>query len=171
MSNYSPIIHLNYKIDKPYWRDIFWNNKDCGSWHHTCVSEYRRDLYWWRILIDRPRNFNTHLLQFTDPVASDLNIDGLDNYPRLNYYFANNELANHLDPDGMFAILINLEDTMPSIRIEQEEHPYECALVDVGNVMHGISAVPHQRLILKFCLRHPFEEIYQRLDNAGLIDR
>ena len=163
------IIHIDYNIDKKKYQDVFWNNKDSGSWHHTCVSEYRRDLYWWRILIDDKRNWNKHLLTYTDEVAKDLNIHGMDNYPRFNYYFPNHELPNHLDPDNMIAININLLDTIPSIRMEDTLHPYECALIDVGGISHGIKADTNPRLILKFCLRHSWEEVYERLDSKGLI--
>lgn len=163
------IVHIDYKINKEKFQDIFWNNKDYGSWHHTCVSAYRRDLYWWRILINQQNGLNTHLLEFTNEVAKDLNILGMDNYPRFNYYFPNHELPNHIDPDNMIAININLLGTIPMIRLENSLHAYECALVDVGGVMHGIAADPNPRLILKFCLRHSWNEVYERLDKRGLI--
>jgi len=163
------LIHIDYRIDKNRFCDVFWENKDCGSWHHTCVSEYRRDLYWWRILIDDKRNWNKHLLPYTNIVAADLNILGMDNYPRFNYYFPNHQLPHHVDPDNMVAININLLNTIPTIHIEHQPYEYECALIDVGGKMHGIEPDANPRLILKFCLRHPWEEVYERLDKIGLI--
>ena len=35
--------------------------------------------------------------------------------------------------------------------------------------MHGVEKDPNNRLILKFCLRHPWEEIYERLSDKNLI--
>lgn len=159
------LFHLDYEIDKKFWKDLFYEHANCGHWHHTCMI--RQELYWWQILI-RP-DHNSHLLKFTDEIAKDLNIHGMDNYPRLNYTYPNRYLPHHVDPDNMIAININLMETTPTIHIEHKPYPYECALIDVGGKMHGIEKEPNDRLILKFCLRHPWNEVYERLDKRGLI--
>lgn len=35
--------------------------------------------------------------------------------------------------------------------------------------MHGVEKDSNHRLILKFCLRHSYEEVYDRLNKFGLI--
>jgi len=163
------LVHIDYSIDKEKYQNIFWENVNDGCWHHSCVMGSRRELYWWRILIREKNNRNTHLLKFTDEIAKDLNIYGMDNYPRFNYYFPNRGLPPHNDPDNMVAININLFDTIPKIFVEDIEYPYECALINVGGKIHGFYPDPNYRLILKFCLRHPWDEVYERLDKFGLI--
>ena len=64
-------------------------------------------------------------------------------------------------PDG--------HDMIPIIHIDHEPYPYECAFIDVGHKMHGVEKDTNARLILKFCLRHPWQEVYDRLDKFGLI--
>ena len=110
-------------------------------------------------------------MKYTDLVANDLNIQGMDNYPRFNYYFPNHQLPHHVDPDNMISININLLDTVPIIHIEHEPYEYECALVDVGGKRHGIEPDPNPRLILKFCLRHSWDEVVDRLKEKNLIGK
>ena len=41
--------HLNYKIDKEYWRNIFYDNIQDGQWH-WCVPK-RKELFWYQLFI------------------------------------------------------------------------------------------------------------------------
>jgi hypothetical protein len=157
------LIHLDYNIDKPKWRDIFYDNIQRGQWHWSVPR--RQELFWYQLMIkdDSP------LKELTKEVEMDLNIYGMNNFPRFSYQFPNTLLQHHKDEDNMVSININLFDTVPVIHIEHEPYPYECAFIQVGQKMHGVEPDPNARLILKFCLRHPWEEVYDRLNKFGLI--
>ena len=157
------LIHLDYQIDKPKWRDIFYDNIQQGQWHWSVPR--RQELFWYQLMI----HDNNPIKELTKEVEMDLNIYGMNNFPRFSYQFPNTLLQHHKDEDNMVSININLLDTIPMIHIEHEPYPYECAFIQVGQKMHGVEKDPNNRLILKFCLRHPWEEVYDRLNNFGLI--
>ena len=71
--------------------------------------------------------------------------------------------------DGLKSININLLDTTPIIHLEHKPYPYEAIFVNVGNIEHGVEPDKNARLILKFCLRHPWKQVYDILDNRGLL--
>ena len=157
------IQHIDYSIDKKKYRDIFYENiNKYGQWHWLCPK--RQELFWYQMFVkdDHP------LKPMLSEVEHDLNIVSMNNYPRFSYQFPNTRLGHHQDEDNMVSININLFDTIPIIHIENEPYPYECALIDVGSLMHGVEPDVNHRLILKFCLRHPYEEVYERLDKFGL---
>lgn len=157
------LVHLDYEIDKPKWRDIFYENIQQGQWHHSVPR--RKELFWYQLFIN-----DTHpLKELTKEVEMDLNIYGMNNFPRFSYQFPNTLLQHHTDEDNMVSININLLDTVPIIHIDHEPHPYECALIQVGQKMHGVEKDTNHRLILKFCIRHPYDEVYERLNKFGLI--
>ena len=60
------MIHLNYKIDKPKWRNLFYENLKFGEWHWSVPK--KQDLYWYQIYItdDHP------LKEYTREVEQDL---------------------------------------------------------------------------------------------------
>lgn len=151
------MIHLNYKINKPKWRNLFYGNLKFGEWHWSVPK--KQDLCWYQIYIkdDHP------LKEYTREVEQDLNIEGMNNFPRFSYQFPNTRLKPHLDEDKMVSININLMDTTPMIYIENQSIPYEAAFIDVGKIRHGIEPDPNPRLILKFAIRHPWEEVFSRL--------
>ena len=93
----------------------------------------------------------------------------MNSYPRFSYQFPNTLLQHHKDEDEMVSININLLDTIPVIHLEHKPYPYQCALFDVGHVMHCLEPEPNPRLILKFCLRHPYEEVWERLNKFDLL--
>jgi len=160
-----PLIHLNYDIDKEKYRNLFYDNLDLGQWHW--LAPKRRDLFWYQLFIpdDSP------LKEKIQDVEMDLGIYGMNNFPRFSHQFANSRLEPHVDEDKMVTILINLmEKTEPTIHIESKPYKYQCAFVDVGHKVHAVEPDPNNRLILKFCLRHSYEEVYERLDRFGLID-
>ena len=157
------LVHLDYEIDKQKWRDIFYENIQQGQWHWTVPK--RQELFWYQLFIDD----NHPLKELTKDVEMDLNIYGMNSFPRFSYQFPNTILNHHKDEDNMVSININLLDTVPTIHIEHKPYPYECAFIQVGQKMHGVELDPNARLILKFCLRHPWEDVYDRLNKFGLI--
>ena len=157
------LYHLDYEIDKEKYRNLFYDNIQQGQWHWTVPQ--RQELYWYQLFL-KPGN---PLLEEVDKVAMDLNIHGMNNYPRYSYQFPNTKLPHHFDEDKMMSININLLDTTPIIHIEHEPYPYEAAFINVGNVSHGVEPDEKHRLILKFAIRHPWEEVYERLDKFGLL--
>ena len=158
------IKHINYKIDKKKYRDIFYDNiQKYGQWHWLCPK--RQELFWYQLFIK-----DSHPLKpLMEPVEKDLNIYGMNNYPRYSFQFANTRLGQHKDEDDMVSININLMETVPIIHIEDNPYPYECAYIKVGQHMHGVEPDVNNRLILKFCLRHSHEEVINRLSEANLL--
>lgn len=158
------LIHLDYKIDKARYRDMFYNNiQEHGQWHWR-VPE-RQELFWYQLFIPDDHPLKPSLYD----IENELGIYGMNNFPRFSYQFPNTKLGHHFDEDEMVSININLLDTVPIIHLEHKPHPYEAIFVDVGHVLHGVEPDPNPRLILKFCLRHPWDEVYERLDKWGLI--
>lgn len=157
--------HLKYQIDKVYWRNLFYNNinHDQGRWHDSAVES--QNLYWFQRFIQDDDPLKEESLK----VEKDLNIVGLNNFPRFSYQFRGSLLRHHVDEDNMVSININLFDTIPVIHLEHQPHSYECAFIDVGDIRHGVQPDTNDRLILKYCIRHPWKEVYDRLDAAGLI--
>ena len=134
-----------------------------GQWHWSVPK--RQELFWYQLFIkdDHP------LKPIVQDVERDLNIYGMNNFPRFSYQFPNTRLSHHMDEDQMVSININLLDTTPIIHLEHKPYPYQCAIFVVGHVMHGVEPDPNSRLILKFCLRHTYEEVKERLDKFDLI--
>ena len=157
------IRHVDYEIDKKKYRDMFYDNIQRGQWHWSVPK--RQELFWYQLMIPDGHDMKPLL----EGVERDLNIHGMNNFPRFSYQFPNTILPHHRDEDNMVSININLLDTTPTIHIEHEPHEYECALIDVGGRMHGVESDKNQRLILKFCLRHKWEEVIERLDMFGLL--
>ena len=155
--------HIDYDIDKKKYRDLFYDNVQMGQWHWSVPK--RQELFWYQLFIkdDHP------LKPIVQDVERDLNIFGMNNYPRFSYQFPNTRLSHHTDEDQMVSININLLDTTPIIHLEHKPYQYQCALFDVGHVMHGVEPDSNHRLILKFCLRHSYEEVKERLDKFDLI--
>jgi len=155
--------HIDYEIDKKKYRDIFYTNIQRGQWHWSVPK--RQELFWYQLMIPDGHDMKPLL----EDVERDLNIYGMNNFPRFSYQFPNTRLSHHKDEDELVSININLLDTIPVIHLEHEPYPYECALFDVGHVMHGVEPDTNHRLILKFCLRHSYEEVKERLDKLDLI--
>ena len=155
--------HIDYDIDKKKYRDLFYDNIQMVQWHWSVPK--RQELFWYQLFIkdDHP------LKPIVQDVERDLNIYGMNNFPRFSYQFPNTRLSHHMDEDQMVSININLLDTTPIIHLEHKPYPYQCALFDVGHVMHGVEPDSNHRLILKFCLRHSYEEVWERLDKFGLL--
>jgi len=158
------LIHLDYDINKKKYRDIFFDNIQKGQWHWMVPK--KQDPFWYQLFI----RDDSELKPLFADIEKELNIFGMNNFPRFSYQFRDTRLEPHTDEDKMVSININLFDTTPIIHIEGEPYKYECAFIDVGHCMHSVEPDPNDRLILKFCLRHPWEEVYKRLDERGLLD-
>ena len=168
------IQHLDYEIDKEKYRNIFYENIKDGQWHHSILRCVRKELFWYQLFIPGEENGGSdrqggHLRPLIEPVERALNIHGMNNFPRFSYQFPNSCLEHHVDEDSMVSININLLDTTPTIHLEHKPYPYQCAFIDVGHIMHGVEPDINPRLILKFCLRHSYDEVYERLDKVGLL--
>ena len=151
------LLHLDYEIDKEKYRKIFWENYTKGSWYE--FKEPR--MCWWKVY---------GIEKLVEDVAMDLNIYGMDNYPRFAYLFRGNGIQYHVDEDYMSSVMINLMDgPSPIVHVEDVPVPYECIFFDNGNLFHYVEPRDTDTLMLKFCIRHPWEEIYERLDKFGLI--
>jgi len=157
------MIHCDYEIDKNRYKKIFYDNIQRGQWHWSVPN--RQELFWYQLMIPDGHD----LKPLIEPVERDLNIHGMNNFPRFSYQFPNTKLGHHRDEDNMVSININLLDTTPIIHIENKPYPYECALIDVGGKLHGVEPDTNHRLILKFCLRHKWDEVVDRLNRFGLL--
>lgn len=155
--------HIDYEIDKKRYRDIFYDNIQKGQWHWSVPK--RQELFWYQLMIPD----KSPLKPLLESVERDLNIYGMNNFPRFSYQFPNTRLRHHKDEDELVSININLFETIPVIHLENNPYAYQCALIDVGHVMHGVEPDSNPRLILKFCLRHSYDEVYERLDSYGLL--
>ena len=151
-------IHLNYQIDKQKYRDIFWSVYTQGQWQEMKVPR----MFWWKVY---------GIEDLVEDVAKDLNIHGMNNFPRFAYMFKGHDLQYHLDEDYMSSICINLMDgPSPEQVIEDIPTAYECMLFENGNLFHYVESRDEDSLMLKFCIRHPWEEIYERVKRVGLCD-
>lgn len=151
-------IHLDYQIDKQKYRDIFWSVYTQGQWQEMKVPR----MFWWKVY---------GIEDLVEDVAKDLNIDGMNNSPRFAYMFKGHALQYHLDEDYMSSICINLMDgPSPEQVIEDIPTPYECMLFENGNLFHYVESRSEDSLMLKFCIRHPWKEVYERVKLVGLCD-
>tara|TARA_A100001388_G_scaffold74281_1_gene52696 strand:+ start:871 stop:1380 length:510 start_codon:yes stop_codon:yes gene_type:complete len=158
------IEHLDYIIDKEKYRNLFYNNiQKHGQWHWLCPK--RQELFWYQLFIPDNHELKSDLYE----VENELGIYGMNNFPRFSYQFPNTKLGHHKDEDEMVSININLLNTTPIIHLEHKPYPYEAIFVDVGHVEHGVEPDINPRLILKFCLRHSWNEVYNILNNRGLL--
>ena len=151
-------IHLDYQIDKQEYRDIFWSVYTQGQWQEMKVPR----MFWWKVY---------GIEDLVEDVAKDLNIDGMNNFPRFAYMFKGHDLQYHLDEDYMSSICINLMDgPSPEQVIEDIPTAYECMLFENGNLFHYVESRDEDALMLKFCIRHPWKEVYDRVKLVGLCD-
>ena len=158
------LIHLDYKIDKQKYKDLFYNNiQEHGQWHWLCPQ--RQELFWYQLFVPDDHPLKSEFYE----IENELGIYGMNNFPRFSYQFPNTKLGHHKDEDEMVSININLLDTTPIIHVEHKPYPYEAIFVNVGQKEHGVEPDENARLILKFCLRHPWEQVYEILDNRGLL--
>lgn len=99
----------------------------------------------------------------------ELNIYGMNNYPRFQYQFANSVLPYHIDEDNLTGILFNLREKDCTIHVLGKAFTYQSAVSHVGKNLHKVEADSEDRLVLKFSIRHPWEEVLERLDKKNLV--
>ena len=139
------IWHLDYKIDKKFHTENFWNYYQLGEFHPSVPT-------WWRIFK------NVH----AEKEIADLNLIGLNVYPRYSYQFKNTLLPEHIDEDEIIGVNLNLMPHPVTIHLEGKPYEYESAIVDVGHIRHSVEPAPYDRLILKLAIRAPLEEVLDR---------
>lgn len=105
----------------------------------------------------------------TIDLQHELNIYGMDNHPRYQFQFANQTLPYHIDEDHLTGILLNLREEDCTIDILGKSFDYQAAVAHVGGQLHRVRADPNDRLVLKFSIRHPWEEVLERLDKNNLV--
>jgi hypothetical protein len=150
--------HLNYSIDKNFFRNQFWKKYDNGFWH---VEKGKELKFWWKVFGIR---------DIIVPIISDLGLENMDIIPRFSYQLENTRLPDHIDIDRIVGINFNLQPETPSIHLKGKEYPYECCLVDVGAILHSVESVQFPRLVLKLAIREKWADVYKILDEKGLID-
>ena len=148
--------HLDYEIDKKLFQKHFWDNYTRGEWHQFKEPK----LIWWKVF---------DISHLTETVERELNIHGMNNHPRFSYQFPNTRLPEHKDEDNIVAINLNLMDKNPIIHINGLPFTYNSAVINVGQLNHSVEPDPNERLILKFAIRHSWEEVMERLDKLDLI--
>ena len=149
--------HLNYNLDKKTFRDYFFQNFSKARHHKTAGSEIK----FWLKLFDGK--------ELTDPVISQLNLQGLNVLPRFSYQLRNTRLDPHIDIDRIVGINLNLMEQIPTIHLNGVAYEYEAALIDVGTKLHSVEPMPVDRLVLKLAIRNPWDEIYSRLKEYNLL--
>lgn len=150
-------IDIDYQIDKEKYRKLFWDNCYKGQWYQFKKPK----LCWWKVY---------GIEEMVEDVAMDLNIHGMNNFPRFAYMFKGHDLEYHVDEDYMTSIMINLMDgPSPTMHVEDVPVTYECLLFENGKLFHHVEARKEDSLMLKFCIRHPWEEVYERLDKFDLL--
>lgn len=163
------LYHLDYRIDKKKYRKVFFDNYKHGRWHDSLPDEIYPEprLCWWKLYCES----GSWRKELVKEVEYDLNIIGLNNFPRFSYYTPHARLRLHLDEDNMCIILLNLNlDYKPKILLENADIEYESLFMHAGSILHGLNPIPEPRLILKFAIRHPWDEVYERLDKFSLIN-
>lgn len=139
------IWHLDYKIDKKFHTKNFWDNYHIAEFHPKVP-------HWERVFKNIP----------AEKEIADLNLQGLNVYPRYSYQWKNTLLAEHIDEDEIIGINFNLMEHPVSIHLRGKPYMYDTAIVDVGHVPHSVQPVDYDRLILKFAIRAPLEEVLDR---------
>jgi len=150
--------HLNYRVDKEYLRNYFYENYERGRWHRFNPPK----LMWWKLFK------YDHVVE---KIMDDLGITDMNVKPRFSFQLPHTRLAEHMDYQRIVGINFNLEPkTVPDLHIHGKDYPYESCLVDVGSVGHSVESVPYERLILKFAIREPWKDIFNAIEKRNLID-
>lgn len=158
--------HLNFNIDKKIYSDFFWKNYYKGEWYRFELHEKQNPkLIWWKLYEEVDK--------FTVDLQHELNIFGMNNFPRYQYQFPNTYLPYHLDEDQLTGIMFNLRSKEITINYMQNNKSvsvgYQALVSHVGNCLHAVYPDQEARLVLKFSIRHPWEEVLERLDKKNLL--
>lgn len=142
----SPLIHLDYRVNKSYHTENFWVNYEEHQDRHPQVP------HWVRVF----KNVDC------EQEIKDLNLEGLNVFPRYSFIPAGKALAPHIDEDEIIGINFSLMPHPISIRMDGVDYEYEAAVCDVGHVIHSVEPVDYDRLMLKFAIRAPWEIVLER---------
>lgn len=150
--------HLNYSFDKGPLREYYYANQSLARHHKNEFSEVR---HWFKLF-----KYDSLVTDIID----DLGISNFNVSPRFSFQQKNTRLPLHIDIDRIVGINLNLLSEPAVIHIEGKPHSYEAALIDVGTKIHSVEPTPADRLILKFAIRAPWNEVYQTLLHRDLIE-
>ena len=153
------IWHLDYKIDKEAHTKYFWDNYDRSQVHVHKIT--KAVIPTWRKIFG--------ISKMTDPIVKDLNLEGLNNIPRYSYQEKYSRLRAHIDEDEIIGINFNLMPHDINIHLWGEPFTYEAAVIDVGREVHSVEPTDYDRLVLKFAIRAPLDEVLRRLDVSGYL--
>lgn len=97
----------------------------------------------------------------------------MNNFPRYQYQFPNTYLPYHLDEDQLTGIMFNLRSKEININYMHNNKSvsvgYQSLVSHVGDCLHAVYPDQEARLVLKFSIRHPWEEVLERLDKKNLL--
>ena len=153
--------HLNFKIDKPRYREVAERWKPTGRY------------YQWKQFNQVDKWFQTFPDQGIDPditeVADTLNLSQFEYKPRFYWLEPYHDIPIHYDEDNVTSIQINLKDRTPNVGIENVgEVPYEALAINNGYIRHWVTAVPYERLQMKFVMRESWETVMEAIPDAIL---
>lgn len=156
--------HINYKIDKNYYRKFFWENQKQNMDYWSGIDKT------WVWLKDN----QNYMYKMCMPILKDLNIEQFEPECGFRYLFQNKRLREHIDIRRVVTILINLQEEKypkPIMHINGKSYQYESALIDVGTKLHWVEAVNYPRLHLKINFDYgDWKTIFNILDKRGVIN-
>jgi len=157
--------HLNYQIDKKYFREYFWENFDKGQYHVSYDENGQVKTihqFWWMLF---------GLEKITKDIMYDLGIIDMNVLPRFSFIKSTCGLKPHVDIDRIVGINFNImENNVPELTFGDHTVYYDSLLADVGSTIHQVKPVNYNRLILKFAIREPYQDVMESLDKRNLID-
>lgn len=149
--------HLNYHFDKKPLREWYYKNQHLAKHHKNQYSEVK---HWFKLF---------EYDETVKKIIDELGISEFNVSPRFSFQEKNTRLPLHIDIDRIVGINLNLMDEPAIIHITGKPYSYEAALIDVGTKIHSVESTSTDRLILKFAIRAPWDEIYRTLLNRNLI--
>ena len=149
---------INYFFDKDPLREYYYANQSLARHHKNEFSEVP---HWFKLF-----KYDSLVTDIID----DLGISNFNVSPRFSFQQKNTRLPRHIDIDRIVGININLMPDSAVIHIDEKPYSYEAALIDVGTKIHSVEPTPVDRLILKFAIRAPWNEVYQTLLQRNLIE-
>jgi hypothetical protein len=153
--------HLNFKIDKPRYRNVAEKWRDSGRYYQW--KQFEQVDKWWQTYPDQGVDADIN------EVAAALNISQFDYRPRFYWLKPNHDIPIHYDEDNVTSIQINLKDQTPNVGIENlGEVPYEALAINNGCIRHWVTPVPYERLQMKFVMRETWETVMEAIPDAIL---
>jgi hypothetical protein len=146
-----PIIHLNYKIDKPRLLEEAANlKKDAVGYTDSRYPDLKLDD--WLI--------NHHNSEYTDQIKQDFGVEGK---PRFYWLQPHAVIPEHVDNGTLCGLNFILTENASPITIGNKEYTYEAVLVDT-TVPHSVTNNEHERIMLKISIfNETFEQVAEKI--------